>query len=258
MERNYELNANCIAKTVIEKETAFLNTDFKSLGLYDKCRYLIHYAHGFHPSVDYGANRAAMISSLIPELRACAMTGDVKARAYLVFMLMRLGIEYKDLADFLFNYELKRENPYVELASLNMCFKPTDDDVKLAHKLEEKATEMRREVVLEPMSPYERRIVHTALAESQTVTTRSDGKEPNRYVVIVPNDKDEFAKPYNAGRNDKGRKNDNRRGGNRGRNDRRGGKGGKGGRSVSGFIEKPKKSSSFSFGTYLGNSLKDK
>lgn len=131
--------------------------------------------------------------------------------------------------------------------------KREDTLVKLAHRLEEKATEMRREVILEPMSPYERRIIHTALADSQTVTTRSDGKEPNRYVVIVPNDKDEFSKPYNAGRNDKGG-NDRRHNG-RGRNDRRGGKGG---RKQSGFIEKPKKSSSFSFGTYLGNSLKDK
>lgn len=125
--------------------------------------------------------------------------------------------------------------------------------IKLAHKFEEKATEMRREVVLEPMSPYERRIIHTALSESEKVTTRSDGKEPNRYVVIVPNDKDEYAKPYNAGRNDKrggGRDRDRRNG--RGGNNRRGGKGG------SGFIEKPKKSTSFSFGTYLGNSLKDK
>ncbi len=135
--------------------------------------------------------------------------------------------------------------------------KREDTLVKLAHKLEEKATEMRREVVLEPMSPYERRIIHTALAQSTTVTTTSDGKEPNRYVVIVPNDKDEFSKPYNAGRNEKrGGKNDRRNGrGGRGRSDRRGGKGGRGG---SGFIEKPKKSSSFSFGTYLGNSLKDK
>ena len=135
--------------------------------------------------------------------------------------------------------------------------KREDTLVKLAHKLEEKATEMRREVILEPMSPYERRIIHTALSESATVTTKSDGKEPNRYVVIVPNDKDEFSKPYNAGRNERrGGRNDRRGGkGGHGRNDRRGGKGGRGG---SGFIEKPKKSSSFSFGTYLGNSLKDK
>jgi spoIIIJ-associated protein len=124
--------------------------------------------------------------------------------------------------------------------------------VKLAHKLEEKATEMRREVILEPMSPYERRIIHTALMESQTVTTKSDGKEPNRFVVIVPNDKDEFSKPYNAGRNngDKGKKDfsKNRKGSFKGkrnglRNDKK----------PSG----EKKKTTISFGTYLGNSLKD-
>lgn len=125
--------------------------------------------------------------------------------------------------------------------------------VKLAEKLEKKATEMRREVILEPMCPYERRVIHTALAESQTVTTRSDGKEPNRYVVIVPNDKDEFSKPYNAGRNKGSR--DERRGNRRGgkgsfkggrRDDRRSG----GSRPTGGA----KKSKTITFGTYLGNS----
>ncbi len=133
--------------------------------------------------------------------------------------------------------------------------------VKLAHKLEEKATDMRREVILEPMSPYERRIIHTALSESQTVTTKSEGKEPNRYVVIVPFDKDEFSKPYNAGRNNErgGRRNSDRKGG---RNDRRNGGRGRNGnhgskRGGSGFVEEKRKSPS-GFGTYLGNSLKDK
>ena len=130
-----------------------------------------------------------------------------------------------------------------------------DTLVKLAKKLEEKATEMRREVILEPMSPFERRLIHTTLSDSQTVTTRSDGKEPNRYVVIVPNDLDEFSKPYNAGRN-------NDRGQRRERKFDKHGKGGKGGNrrrsgSGSGFIEQKKKPS-ISFGTYLGNSLKDK
>lgn len=131
--------------------------------------------------------------------------------------------------------------------------KREDTLIKLAHKLEEKATEMRREVILEPMSPFERRIIHMALADSTTVTTRSDGKEPNRYVVIVPNDKDEFSHPYNAGRNV--RKGDDRRRTNRG------GKGGNGGRSYErrdGARKTSKKSSASLFGTYLGNSLKDK
>ncbi len=130
--------------------------------------------------------------------------------------------------------------------------------ISLAHKLEAKATDMRRDVILEPMSPFERRIIHTALAESQTVTTKSEGNEPNRYVVIVPNDKDEFSKPYNAGRN-----NSDRRGGKGGRRDnkfdKRGGKGGKGGfkNDRRGGSSSEKKKSTISFGTYLGNSLKD-
>ncbi len=131
--------------------------------------------------------------------------------------------------------------------------------VNLAHKLEGKATDMRREVILEPMSPFERRIIHTALAQSETVTTKSEGKEPNRYVVIVPNDKDEFSKPYNAGRNN----NDKRGGRNGGRKDFR--KDNRGGRSGRGFKNDrrssgstgAKKKTTISFGTYLGNSLKD-
>ncbi len=134
--------------------------------------------------------------------------------------------------------------------------KREDTLIKLANRLEEKATEMRREVILEPMSPYERRIIHTALSASETVTTRSDGKEPNRYVVIVPNDKDEFSKPYNAGRNRNERTSKNDR---KGRNDRnrRGGKFDRPQRKQSGFTESARKKT-ISFGTYLGNSLKDK
>ena len=120
--------------------------------------------------------------------------------------------------------------------------------ISLAHKLEAKATDMRREVVLEPMSPFERRIIHTALADSTTVTTRSDGKEPQRYVVIVPNDKDEFAKPYNAGRNN----NNGKRG-----QDRKGGRGGKfnrGARRDKKPVTDEKRKTPSMFGTFLGNS----
>ena len=132
--------------------------------------------------------------------------------------------------------------------------KREDTLIKLAKRLEEKATDMRREVILEPMSPYERRIIHTALSSSTTVTTKSDGKEPNRYVVIVPNDKDEFSKPYNAGKNrsDKGAQKGGRR------NNRRGGRDSfKKGGHKSARPSGEKKKSTISFGTYLGNSLKD-
>ena len=36
------------------------------------------------------------------------------------------------------------------------------------------------------MNRHERKIIHTALQDSDRVTTRSEGEEPRRYVVIVP------------------------------------------------------------------------
>ena len=57
---------------------------------------------------------------------------------------------------------------------------------RVAHKLADKAVRLGKRVRLEPMNPYERRIIHSALAESDEVTTRSEGKEPARYVVITP------------------------------------------------------------------------
>lgn len=58
---------------------------------------------------------------------------------------------------------------------------------KLAEKLAKKASQTRRPVVLEPMNPYDRRIIHSALQDSKFVKTHSEGKEPFRKVVITPN-----------------------------------------------------------------------
>ncbi len=70
---------------------------------------------------------------------------------------------------------------------------------KLADNLAQKATRLGKKIKLEPMNPYERRIIHSALAESETVKTESEGKEPNRYIVIIPsNVEDETAEPIPA------------------------------------------------------------
>ena len=47
-----------------------------------------------------------------------------------------------------------------------------------------KAIREGRNVRLEPMTSYERRIIHSTLAEDGRVETESQGNEPNRYVVI--------------------------------------------------------------------------
>ena len=56
---------------------------------------------------------------------------------------------------------------------------------KLAKKLDGKVKENGRSLSLEPMSPYERRIIHTVLQDDPAVRTFSEGEEPYRKVVIT-------------------------------------------------------------------------
>ncbi len=135
----------------------------------------------------------------------------------------------------------------------------------LAERLADKAVVTGRKVNLEPMNPFERRIIHTALSARSDVKTESEGKEPNRYIVIIPNDlRDD--RPISAdrrGRNDRFNNSDRDKG-----FDRRGSRDGKsGGRRYgsdrrgrgekrdNGMYGKPKdKSNVTSFGTFIGNS----
>ena len=55
----------------------------------------------------------------------------------------------------------------------------------LAKNIAYKVKRTKRPVSLEPMNPYERRIIHAALQNDKYVTTRSEGEEPFRHVVIA-------------------------------------------------------------------------
>ncbi|MBR5329289.1 MAG: protein jag [Firmicutes bacterium] len=56
---------------------------------------------------------------------------------------------------------------------------------RLAKKLAERVKESGKNMSLEPMSPYERRIIHTVLQSDEQVRTFSEGEEPYRKVVIA-------------------------------------------------------------------------
>ena len=56
--------------------------------------------------------------------------------------------------------------------------------IRLANRMADKAKYNNRPVKLEPMNPYERRIIHSALQDVEGVTTYSEGEEPYRRVVI--------------------------------------------------------------------------
>lgn len=136
---------------------------------------------------------------------------------------------------------------------------------KLAANLAAKATRMEKKIKLEPMNPYERRIIHSALSEIEGVSTQSEGKEPNRYIVVIPDNLADPDAPAIAARNERGGRNghgNSSRGFNRGYDKKPyGNRGGKkpynnrrreGGSSEQTGGTTMKKSDFF--GTFLGNS----
>lgn len=57
---------------------------------------------------------------------------------------------------------------------------------KLAKYTAKDVAKSKQPVSLEPMNAYERKIIHNILTNSKDVTTKSEGEEPNRYVIIKP------------------------------------------------------------------------
>jgi len=62
----------------------------------------------------------------------------------------------------------------------------------LAKNISYKVKRTRKSVSLEPMNPYERRIIHSALQNDKYVSTHSEGEEPYRKVVVVPKNRNKY------------------------------------------------------------------
>lgn len=58
----------------------------------------------------------------------------------------------------------------------------------LARNIAHKVRKTKRSVALEPMNPFERRVIHAVLQNDRYVATHSEGDEPNRYVVVTLKD----------------------------------------------------------------------
>lgn len=65
---------------------------------------------------------------------------------------------------------------------------------KLARNIAAKVKRTRRAVSLEPMNPYERRVIHYTLQNDKYVITRSDGEEPYRHVVVSLKKRERYEK----------------------------------------------------------------
>ena len=77
----------------------------------------------------------------------------------------------------------------VTLDTENYRAKREDTLIRLANRMANRALRTGRKVSLEPMNPYERRIIHYALQQNDGVDTHSEGEEPNRHVVITTHKK---------------------------------------------------------------------
>ncbi len=81
----------------------------------------------------------------------------------------------------------KGNSPYVSilLDTENYRQRRKETLESLAYNLAKKVKQTKRNVVLEPMNPYERRIIHSTLQNDRYVTTYSEGEEPYRNVLIT-------------------------------------------------------------------------
>ena len=110
------------------------------------------------------------------------MTGDT-----LGILIGRRG-ETLDALQYLTSLRINRgqENyTRVTLDTENYRAKREDTLIRLANRMANRAVKTGRKVSLEPMNPYERRIIHSALQANEAVDTHSEGDEPNRHVVIT-------------------------------------------------------------------------
>ena len=73
----------------------------------------------------------------------------------------------------------------VKLDTENYRKRRKDTLENLARNIAFKVKKSRRVVSLEPMNPYERRIIHSALQNDKYVSTHSEGEEPFRHVVVT-------------------------------------------------------------------------
>ena len=113
------------------------------------------------------------------------------ALQYLARMVANKGKQsYKRVSINVGNYRAKREETLKSLA----------------HKTAIKAVKQGRSISLEPMNPYERRVIHTAVQDIEGATSHSIGSDLDRRVVIAPIDGGKPQGRRNGGYNNRGRR----------------------------------------------------
>ncbi len=102
----------------------------------------------------------------------------------------------------------QRSEDYIKVSidTENYREKRTDALLALSNRLAGKVARTGKKFTLEPMNPYERRIIHSNLQDNPDVTTFSVGQEPYRKVVIAPKNAKPYKKDGYKKRNNRSRK----------------------------------------------------
>lgn len=157
------------------------------------------------------AKGRAFLAKIFDEMKLDVVIDVKENGGYLVFDLQgeNLGIligrrgDTLDSLQFLLNLVINDKNNAKVKGIIdieNYRAKREETLIGLGHKLAAKARKTGQKVVLEPMNPQERRIIHMALQNDKCVTTYSEGEEPYRKVVIEPvagAEKPYYKKNYN-------------------------------------------------------------
>ena len=82
----------------------------------------------------------------------------------------------------------RKENGYRHISIDTEGYRARREDTlrRLARRNALKVAKTGRSFAMEPMNPYERRVIHSTLQSFRGVTTHSEGEEPNRRVIITP------------------------------------------------------------------------
>ncbi len=110
------------------------------------------------------------------------ITGDV-----LGVLIGRRG-DTLDAVQYLTSLNVNRDKPDYTRVTIDVEHyraKREETLVKLANRMAARARKSGRRVVLEPMNPYERRVLHSALQNDPYVQTHSEGEDPYRRVIIT-------------------------------------------------------------------------
>lgn len=179
--KNYTAN-NSVAKDVTEKSEV-KDTVVKSLAT-KAAGPLEDVAKDFLKSVFTAMNMAVVVDV---KYDAAERTMDIELNGEEMGVLIGKRGQTLDSLQYLVSLVVNRdEDDYirVKVDTENYRQRRKETLENLAKNISYKVKRTKRPVSLEPMNPYERRIIHSALQNDKYVTTHSEGEEPFRRVVV--------------------------------------------------------------------------